>query len=305
MSVGWGPEDKQFKVLAFKIIDVIWIICLSIANWTIFIHCHRKQVFSNFYAEIDVLNEKLQALGVTLDTRRLRRNHLIILIIALALGIGNTAIKLWDLSTDEVIDPLFGWTWNMRNNSYERHIGIKILSQSGMLIMLSQAGFYCAFYVSNCYTMWSMLAHLNKQLENQVAKSTRDTLLQIESYRAIHLRLCGLVCLANKLFTGILTTTLSGYVVGGLLFLSLLAMPSTRPESFIEYAALGYWLFCSVSFTAITIFFAQQVLDKVCLLKCLVTLLACFFSCYVFLYFHTMYTLCIALFLGQVQYIAV
>ena len=234
-----------------------------------FINCHRKQGFKMFYKEMNEIADEMHSLNITVNSWAFKRNHIILLLSALAFASLNFSLKLWDLSTDQYMDPLFGPTWNSRNNSYELYITVKVCTQTVLTLMITKMVFFPVSFISASYYCWHMLSKFNKHFSEQVKKSARDAVLNIEMYRTTHLRLCELVSRANGLFYVMLGNMILNYIVVMLILLYLLATPSSRPGTVLEYITTSYWISFGAGFSTIYIIFSQQVYDEVSLTESL------------------------------------
>lgn len=261
--MAWGQGDKEFAVLSFKIIMLHWTSAQTLNNWLFFANCHRKNGFSKFYGSMDDLNQKLQRIGVERKSSesRQKRNQAIILAVSLCLGTLNVALKIWDLSTYEMMDPLFGSSLMNRTDSFAIYLGLKIFSQSSYVLVMAQWIFYIGFYISICYSLWATFSQFNKFLSERVEKSKHDTVLQIESYRNAHLELCALVRSANGLFTIMLTNFMFNCTTSVLLLLYQLA--ASTPDTALGLFSLAYWLGGNIVHAGIYIFAAQLLHDQV------------------------------------------
>ena len=166
--LAWGPEDHELKVVSFKGLTIHWTITQAINNWVMFINCHRKQGFKMFYKEMIKIADEMHSLNITVNSWAFKRNHIILLLSALAFASVNFSLKLWDLSTDQYMDPLFGPTWNSRNNSYELYITVKVCTQTVHTLMITKMVFFPVSFISASYYCWHMLSKFNKHFSEQV-----------------------------------------------------------------------------------------------------------------------------------------
>ena len=262
LALASGPEDKVFKILAFKVMMIYWSITQAMNNWIMFINCHRKQGFTKYYEEMNELADKLKSLNVTVNTRKLQRNHIIFLVVILLIGLVNGVLKIWDLSTNKLLDPIFGWSWNNRNNSEQVHVGVKVFSQNAAVFIQIKYVFYPACFSSSSYYCWHMLAEFNKAFSEKVEKSACDVVLEIETYRTMHLKLCKFVNRTNKLFYIMLGNSMLNCIATMIMLLSLLATPSSRPATAIEIIATVYWILGAAGLSVLYIRFSQNVYDE-------------------------------------------
>ena len=240
-----------------------WCVTQATGNWLMFINCHRKQGFTKLYEEMNELSDQLQSIKVDVNTRKFQRNHIILLSAAVFACFVNGALKFWDLATDELLDPMFGQAWNNRNNSYEVFISVKVVSQTAFSLMLIKWMGYPACFVSAAYSCCHLLSEFNKTFSTKVDKSARDAVLEIETYRTMHLKLCEFVDRTNKLFYIMLGNMMMNYIAIMLILLYLLAGPSSRPTTVIEIITMIYWILCSGFLCILIIVFSQKVLDEV------------------------------------------
>ena len=54
----YGPENKEFKVIAFKAVEMYWCVTQATGNWLMFSNCHRKQGFTKLYKEMNELSNQ-------------------------------------------------------------------------------------------------------------------------------------------------------------------------------------------------------------------------------------------------------
>ena len=228
-----------------------------------FINCHRKQGFTQYYEELDNIANKLHAIGVTLNYSKLRRNKRVILITPLIFILFGVGQQIADLSSKELLDPIFGRTWNARNNSYEVYLSVNIFSTATMFLLQVQWIFYPAFFVSCCYYSWHMLSQFNKSFSEQVDRSTQDVVLRIETYRTTHLRLCKFVNRTDELFHIMLGNMMLNYVTSILILLYEFAAPSTTSRTILETISLVYWLLWPAVLSIICVILSQKLSEEV------------------------------------------
>lgn len=228
-----------------------------------FINCHRKQGFTTFYKELDHLAIELRSKGISLNNQKLQRNQRLILVIAVVYRSAEIIRKILDLSAEELTDPIFGKAWNNQNYSYEIHITGKVLSHVIYLPMTVHWVLYPAFFLSSCYYCWHMLSEFNKTFKSRVESLTRQTVLEIEMYRTVHLKLCEFVNQTNDLFHVMLGNMMLNYAAIILLLLHLLATSEPHLTTPVETLSMIYWILGPAGLSVIYILFSQNVSEKV------------------------------------------
>ena len=96
-------------------------------------------------------------------------------------------LNIWGLSIDELLDSIFGQTWNNHNNLYRVFISVKVVSQIAFSLMLIKWMGYSACVVSASYCCCHLLSEFNKTFST---KSASLAVLEIETYKIIHLKHC-------------------------------------------------------------------------------------------------------------------
>lgn len=206
----------------------------------------------------------MKSIGINEETVKERRISLISFAITMVFVAINTSLKVWDLLTESERDPVFKHQLlSNLNMTRDLFTATKVLSTTGTLLLNVQWVLHPAFFVSMCNVLRRLLSRFNKHLEEQINTFPKETLDRINDYRILHLQMCRLVKMADRLFKYYLTSTIANIGVSMTIILYVLAMQRNEVLPPLSQFTFTFWLSAFTIFLVLFIYFSQKVEDEV------------------------------------------
>ncbi|KAF6034605.1 hypothetical protein EB796_007085 [Bugula neritina] len=230
-----------------------WYLTLTINNWIFFYNCHRADGLFRLFQNIKDETEIMKTKNINSQPAKEKRNQIIIFLVSTILVAGNTGIKLWDMTHSKILDPIFNsMTLPTLNISRGIYVSIQCVSASGSVLFYIQSLYQAAFFVSICYTVYTMMSNFNEHFGECVKRSVQETIDHIHEYKMMQLRLSELAESINRLFKFYLANTITDLVIASLVFLYLLSTPQMRAFDFFGQLTMSYWFISSDSSSCLT-----------------------------------------------------
>jgi len=261
----WLPTiEKTIHNVAITAVGMYWYLTQTISNWIFFYNCHRADGLFRLFQNIKDETEIMETMNINSKPAKEKRNQIIIFLVSTILVAGNTGIKLWDITHAKSTDPIFNsMVLPTLNISRSLYVSIECVSASGSVLLCIQWLYQPAFFVSICYTVYTMMSNFNEHFGECVKKSVQETIDHIHEYRMMQLRLSELAESINKLFKFYLANTITDLVIGPLVFLYLLSTPQMGAFDFFGQLNMAYWFISSGLIILSCVFFSQIIADVV------------------------------------------
>ncbi|KAF6034606.1 hypothetical protein EB796_007086 [Bugula neritina] len=200
----WLPTiEKTIHNVAITAVGMYWYLTQTISNWIFFYNCHRADGLFRLFQNIKDETEIMETMNINSKPAKEKRNQIIIFLVSTILVAGNTGIKLWDITHAKKhgSDIQFDGFTNSEHFSQSlcQH---ECVSASGSVLLCIQWLYQPAFFVSICYTVYTMMSNFNEHFGNVM----------------MQLRLSELAESINKLFKFYLANTITDLVIGPLVF---------------------------------------------------------------------------------------
>lgn len=205
LVLAWDDQkDKSIPTLIMKVAFIFWYSEVTIGTIILFVKCHAASGLCILYRKLSEVEKLFESLSIKLDLKNLQKKITAVLSMIWIFWALNVAIKVYDYSTSQQQDTIFGKNFRTRMGETACNLTVTIIQSiaaTSTVVILTHWIFVPFYYFCNFLILRMLFATFNSKVTEQIAASRQEFLSEIEHFRQLHLRLCDLVKEVNNCFS--------------------------------------------------------------------------------------------------------